>query len=163
MLRRSRCVQTFFKNIGDGHRVTDYCPIKRNYTHLVSKFGHNTNDPQISMEVCCCSIGPQPYPVIYVVANPVSDLLDRKKNQRDIYKSSNESKYIYITKQNRNDKKKGTTTKYTSQKKIEEGHSIERVWYNASREPSDTLPGSQPCTQTRSVYHTPYSQGFSLL
>ena len=46
------------------------------------------------------------------------------------------------------------------QKKIEEGHSIERVWYNASREPSGTLPGSQPCTQTRSVYHAPYSQGF---
>ena len=45
---------------------------------------------------------------------------------------------------------------YTCQKKIEEGHSIKRVWYNASRESSDTLPGLQPCTQTRSVYHTPY-------
>ena len=43
---------------------------------------------------------------------------------------------------NRNGKKKGTITKYTCQKKIDEGHSIERVWYNASREPSDTLPGS---------------------
>ena len=29
----------------------------------------------------------------------------------------------------RNDKKKGTITKCTCQKKIEEGHSIERVWY----------------------------------
>ena len=56
------------------------------------------------------------------------------------------------TKQNRNDKKKGTITKYTCHKKIGEGHSIERVWYNASRELSDTLPGSQPCIQTRSVY-----------
>ena len=63
---------------------------------------------------------------------------------------------------NKNDKKKGTITKYTCQKKIEE-HSIERVWYSASREPTDTLPGSQPCTQTRSVYHTPHSQGFSFL
>ena len=48
-------------------------------------------------------------------------------------------------------------------KNIEEGHSTERVWCNASREPSDTLPRSQLCIQTRNVYHTPYSQGFSLL
>ena len=41
----------------------------------------------------------------------------------------------------------------TCQKKIDEGNSIERVWHSASREPSDTLPGSQPCTQTRSIYH----------
>ena len=54
-------------------------------------------------------------------------------------------------------------TEHLPEKKIEEGHSIERVWYNASREPPGTLPGSQPCTQTRSVYHTPYYQGFSLL
>ena len=53
-------------------------------------------------------------------------------------------------------------TKYTGQKKINEGHSIERVWHSAGREPSDTLPGSQPCTQkTRSIYHIPYSKGFS--
>ena len=82
-------------------------------------------------------------------------MLQRGKNKK--------SKTKNITKQNRNDKKKGTTTKYTCQKKIEEGHSIERVLYNTSREPSDTLPESQPCTQTRSVYHAPYSQGFSLL
>ena len=54
-------------------------------------------------------------------------------------------------------------TQRTCQKKIEEGHSIERVWYSASREPFDTLPGSQPCTQTHSIYHTPYSHGFRLL
>ena len=30
----------------------------------------------------------------------------------------------------------------TCQKKIDDGHSIERVWHSAS----DTLPGSQPCT-----------------
>ena len=35
---------------------------------------------------------------------------------------------------------------------------MESVWYNASREPSDTLLGSQPCTQTRSVYYTPYPE-----
>ena len=50
----------------------------------------------------------------------------------------------------KNDKEKGTgITKYTGQRKIDEGHSIERVWHSASREPSDTLPGSQPCTQKR--------------
>ena len=76
-----------------------------------------------------------------------------KKLQREQKKNTN--------KQNQNDKKKGTRiTKYTCQKKIDEGHSIERIWHSASREPSDTLPGSQPCTQTRSIYHIPYSQGF---
>ena len=62
-----------------------------------------------------------------------------------------------------NDKEKGTgITKYTGQRKINERHSIERVWHNAGREPSDTLPGSQPCTQkTRTIYHIPYSKGFS--
>ena len=53
-------------------------------------------------------------------------------------------------KHTKNDKEKGTgITKYIGQKKIDEGHSIERVWHSASREPSDTLPGSQPCTQKR--------------
>ena len=66
-------------------------------------------------------------------------------------------------KQNENDKKKGTITQSTCQKKLEEGHSIERVWYSASREPSDTLPGSQLCTQTHSIYHTPYSRDFRFL
>ena len=80
------------------------------------------------------------YPVIYVVANPIRGLLDRKRLE-EYLQSSSESK-----KQNRNDKKKGAITKYTRQKKIEKGHSIGRVWCNASREPSDTLPGSQPCT-----------------
>ena len=47
-------------------------------------------------------------------------------------------------KHTKNDKEKGTgITKYTGQKNINEGHSIERVWHSASREPSDTLPGSQ--------------------
>ena len=39
-------------------------------------------------------------------------------------------------KQNKNDKNKGTITQSTCQKKIEEGHSIERGWCSASREPS---------------------------
>ena len=107
-------------------------------------------------------IGPQPYPVIYVVANPVRGLLDRKKSEEHL-QSSNESKK-HNRKQNKNDKKKETIIKYTCQKNIEEeGHSIERAWYSASREPSDTLPGSQTCTQTRSIYHTQYPQGFSFL
>ena len=38
-------------------------------------------------------------------------------------------------KHTKNDKEKGTgITKYTGQKKINEGHSIERVWHSASRE-----------------------------
>ena len=37
-------------------------------------------------------------------------------------------------------------------KRIEKGHSIERVWYSASRVPSDTHHGSQPCTQKHSIY-----------
>ena len=71
------------------------------------------------------------------------------RDERNMYKeSSSESKKENITNRNRNDKKKGAIKENTCQKKIE-GHSTERVWYNASREPSDTLPGSQPCTQTR--------------
>ena len=96
-------------------------------------------------------MGLQPYPVIYVVANPVRGLLDRKRSEKHL-QSSNESKTK--TQTNKNDEEKGIrTTKYTCQKKIDEGHSIERVWHSASRESSGTLPGSQPCTQTRSIYH----------
>ena len=99
------------------------------------------------------------YPVLYVVANPVRGLLDRKRSEEHL-PSSNESKRKTQTK--KNDKEKGTRiAKYTCQKNIDDGHSIERVWHSASREPSDTLPGSQPCTQTRTIYHIPYSQGFS--
>ena len=37
---------------------------------------------------------------------------------------------------NKNNKEKRTRiTKYTCQKKIDEGHSIERIWHSASREP----------------------------
>ena len=101
------------------------------------------------------------YPVLYVVANLVRGLLDRKRSEEHL-PSSNESKRK--TQTNKNDKEKGTRiAKYTCQKKIDDGHSIERVWHSASREPSDTFPGSQPCTQTRSIYHIPYSQGVSHL
>ena len=64
----------------------------------------------------------------------------QKKIRGTSTESSDESEKTK-QKQNKNDKKKGTITKYTCQKKIEEGHSIERVWYSASRESSDTLPG----------------------
>ena len=84
-----------------------------------------------------------------------------EKEQRNIYKAPIRAKEKK-TRTNKNDKKKKGTriTEYTCQDKIDEGHSIERVWYSASREPSDTLPRSQPCTQTRSIYHIPYSQRF---
>ena len=36
-------------------------------------------------------IRPQPYPVIYVVANPVRGLLDRKRSEEYLLQSSNES------------------------------------------------------------------------
>ena len=85
-------------------------------------------------------MGPQPYPIIHVVANPVRGLLDRKRSEEHL-PSSNESKEKH---KHTNDKEKGTgITKYTGQRKINERHSIERVWHSAGREPSDTLPGSQ--------------------
>ena len=87
------------------------------------------------------------------VANPV--LYAGQKKIRGTSTKSNESKRK--TQTNKNDKEKGKNSK----KHMPDGHLIERVWYSASREPSDTLPGSQPCTQTRSIYHIPYSQGFS--
>ena len=72
-----------------------------------------------------------------------------EKRSEEHLPSSNESKRKTQT-HKKNDKEKGTgIKKYTGQKKINEGHSIERVWHSASREPSDTLPGSQPCTQKR--------------
>ena len=69
-----------------------------------------------------------------------------EKDQRNIYQAPMRAREKH--KHTKNDKEKGTgITKYTGQKKINEGHSIERVWHSASREPYDTLPGSQPCTQ----------------
>ena len=52
-----------------------------------------------------------------------------EKDQRNIYKAPTRAQKKH-NETNRNDKKKGTVTKYTCQKKIEEGHSIKRVWYN---------------------------------
>ena len=96
----------------------------------------------------------------YVVQSGTWSAGQKEIRGTSIVQSSHESKRK--TQTNKNDKEKGTRiTKYTCQKKIDDGHSIERVWHSASREPSDTLPGSQPCTQTRSIYHIPYSQGFS--
>ena len=60
---------------------------------------------------------------------------------------------------NKNDETKGTITQSTCHKNI--GHSIVRVWYRASREPSSTLPGLQPCTQTHSIYNSVLS-GFQV-
>ena len=69
-----------------------------------------------------------------VVANPVRGLLDRKRSEE------------HLPNTHKNDKEKGTRiTKYTRQKKekdkkIDEGHSRERVWHRVSRESSYTLP-----------------------
>ena len=70
-----------------------------------------------------------------------------QKRSEEHLPSSNESKEKH---KHTNDKEKGTgITKYTGQRKINERHSIERVWHSAGREPSDTLPDSQPCTQQK--------------
>ena len=44
-----------------------------------------------------------------------------------------------------------------AENKEKKGNSIERVWYTASRESSDTLPDSQPCTQTHGIYISVFS------
>ena len=85
-----------------------------------------------------------------MVANPVRGLLDRKISEEHLPSSNESKRNPEKHKHTKNDEEKGTgITKYTDQKKIDEGHSIERVWHSASREPSDTLPGSQPCTPKR--------------
>ena len=58
------------------------------------------------------------------------------------------------------------THTHTCHKKIELGHSIERVWHSTSHEPSDTPPGSQLlssriCTQRHSIYSSVLS-GFQV-
>ena len=57
-------------------------------------------------------------------------------------------------KQNKNDKNKGTIAQSICQKEVGEEHSMERVWYIASRELFDTLPGSKSCTQTHGIYNS---------
>ena len=56
-----------------------------------------------------------------------------KTRQRNINK-------LQLEHENENNKKKGTITQSTCQKKIEERHSIDRVWHTASRKPSDATP-----------------------
>ena len=78
----------------------------------------------------------------YVVANPVRGLLDRKRSEGHL-RSSNESIKTIQKRQN----ERNNITQSTGQNRVvEEGHSTERVWHSASREPSDTLPELQPCT-----------------
>ena len=75
-----------------------------------------------------------------------------EKDQSNIYKAATRAKKK--TKQNKNDKKKEIITKYTCQEMIEEGHSIERVWYSTSREPSPDLnhaPKRVACTTLRTL------------
>ena len=65
-------------------------------------------------------------------------------------------------KHTKNDKEKGTEiTKYTGQRKIDEGHSIERVWHSASRAIRYPPRLATMHPKTRSIYHIPYSKGFS--
>ena len=92
--------------------------------------------------------------VYAMVANPtvVRGLLNRKGQRNMIYKAPTRA-----WKHRQNVKKKGTKTHSKYQKKIEEGHSTERVSYTASHEPSDISPGSQLSriqTQRHSIYNT---------
>ena len=68
------------------------------------------------------------------------------------------------TRQNKNktnqQKERNNNTKHMPEKKMGEEHSVERVWYSASREPSDNLPGSQQnYAPKRIASTTPYSKG----
>ena len=63
----------------------------------------------------------------------------QKKDQRNIYQAPMRAREKHKNTKNDKDKETGIT-KYTGQKRIDEGHSIERVWHSASREPSDTSP-----------------------
>ena len=88
----------------------------------------------------------------------VSGLLDRKRSEEHL-QSFSKSMELKDQKQNKNDKKIGTTTQSTCQKKILiEERSIRRVWYTASREPSDTPPPrsqlSRICTQRHITYNS---------
>ena len=56
----------------------------------------------------CLSIGPQFYPVIYVVANPVRGLLDRKRSEEHLQSSNEKS---VKTKQKRQ-KERNNNTKH---------------------------------------------------
>ena len=86
---------------------------------------------------------------MYVVANPVRALLDKKKirGTSTVVQSSNES---MKTKQNKTktrqkrQKEMNNNTKHMPEKRIGEGHSIERVWYSASREPSPRIATMHP-------------------
>ena len=69
-------------------------------------------------------IGPQLYPAIYVVTNPVRALLGGKIPEEHL-QSFNES-MTTKQQQNKNDKNKGTKIQRTCQKNIE-GHPIEKV------------------------------------
>ena len=62
------------------------------------------------------------------------------KDQRNIYSSTKLQREHENKNKTKNDKKRGTITQSTCQKKIEVGHLIERVCYTASCEPSDPIP-----------------------
>ena len=86
-----------------------------------------------------------------------------EKDQKNIYKAPTRAKKHNGTKQKR--RREMNNNKIHMPEK-DRRRALDReslVLYSASREPSDTHPGSQPCTQTCSIYHTPYSQGCSFL
>ena len=90
---------------------------------------------------------------IYVVTSPVRGLLDRKISEEHL-RSSNESTKTKTKRQ----KERNNNTKHMPEK-YGRWHSIERVWYSASREPSDTPPNRNHAYK-RKASTTPYSQGF---
>ena len=88
------------------------------------------------MCVCDGPIGPHATKLSNIRGtNPVCRSLLGRKNQRNIYKEAPTRARKQQTTNTQNNKQ--TIHKANARKK---GHSIERVWYTASREPSDTPP-----------------------
>ena len=111
------------------------------FNSLICLLLHTVQKTNLNAPFCCCCVlhinrsglnHTNQYPVIYVVANPVRSLLDRKKMQRNIYKAPQRGmKTKQTKKQDKNDKKKETITQSTCQKKNRSRRrSIERVWYS---------------------------------
>ena len=109
-------------------------------------------------------IEPQPYPVVYVVANPVRGLLDRKRSEVHLQSSNESIKTQQNKNKTKNDKNKGRITQSTCQKNIGEEQSIERVRIVPAPSHPITSPDRNHTTPKRIASTTvPYSQGFRFL
>ena len=127
---RLRCV--FKKNL-NASKPSEHPPqVEVILPNCVFLPGDHGRDFDVSLLCCCCCIlhinrsglnHTQQYtwlPIRYVVCWA-------ERDQRNIYQAPTRAKEKH--KHTKNDKEKGTgITKYTGQRKTDEGHSIERVW-----------------------------------